>query len=145
MEKAKLESASSPSSCSSSFCDLMIRLESMCCSMGDMWGRIESSQLWGLWWIARHMLYAGISIGIIIIVPTAILPIAAIFLMAHLYKFVRFLVLSAYGKRRAQRPKSDVATTLATTSTGAATPATTATTIQQEADSGQVKGDDCQV
>ncbi len=86
---------SSSSSCWTS----LAHLEWLCCSMGNLWGRIESTSAWGLWWLARHAIYVGLTIVLVALVPTAILYVSVIFLVAHVYKFARFAVQAAHEEK----------------------------------------------
>ena len=87
---------SSSSSCWTS----LAHLEWLCCSMGNLWGRIESTSAWGVWWLARHAIYVGLTIILVALVPTAILYVSVIFLVAHVYKFGRFAVLAAHEEKQ---------------------------------------------
>lgn len=85
------------------FCDALARGEWLLCGMGDLWGRLRSKESLLVWWLARHAAYFGFAIGLVIGVPDSAFFLVPLFLVAHLYKFGRFLVQSSLKKRQKQQ------------------------------------------
>lgn len=83
-----------------SLCERAAHYEWLLCSMGDLWGRIKSPCWWGIWWLVRHGIYAGLATVLLLLVPAAILYVAIVLLLAHVYKFGRFAVLSSQETHR---------------------------------------------
>jgi len=84
------------SSCS----DTLVHYEWLLCGMGDLWGKLQSRTHLLAWWLARHAIYVGLVILLVVLIPNSIFPIVVLLLLAHLYKIVRFLVKSSYKKRQ---------------------------------------------
>jgi hypothetical protein len=80
--------------------------------MGNLWGFIESPRWLGIWWIVRHALYAGLTILIVFLVPSSVIFIASIFLLAHIYKFGRFVIQSSYEEKERRNHNLNRTTTL---------------------------------
>jgi len=92
--------ASTPDDAPTSFCDTLAHYEWLLCGMGDAWGKLQSRESLLAWWLARHAVYFGLVVGLVVWVPSSVFFLIPLLLLAHIYKFGRFLVQSSLQKRQ---------------------------------------------